>query len=64
MEKGTMEISRICEEIFAAADLDGMAGLAVGIMAGDEICTGARGCRNIKSGELMDADTIFRVFDS
>ena len=31
MEKGTMELSRICEAILASADLSGMAGLAVGI---------------------------------
>lgn len=59
MEKGTMKISRICEKILAAADLENMAGLAVGIMAGGEICTGTRGYRNIENGELMDADTIF-----
>ncbi len=59
MIKGRAELDRICEEVLDAAELDNIAGIAAGIMAGDEICTGARGYRNAESGAPMKPETVF-----
>lgn len=59
MTKETTGFSEICEKVFDAADLDNMAGIAIGILAGDKIYADARGFRNYETGAEMNADTVF-----
>ena len=59
MVKDRDKLKKICEETLSGADLSRMAGLAVGVMTGDEMFTGAAGFRNAETADSLLADAVF-----
>lgn len=59
MEKETGRLAAICDRVLDLADMERMAGLVLGVCVGDEMFTGARGCRNIATGAELKADDVF-----
>ena len=59
MGKETDDLRYICEKTLDSADLQRMAGLAMGVAVGDSEFVGARGVRNVVNGAPLEADDVF-----
>lgn len=59
MAKETAKLADICRGVLDTASLNDMAGLAMGLMIGDEIFVDSRGFRNYITGDKMKPNDIF-----
>ena len=59
MIKERDKLKGICEEILSCADLSHMAGLAVGVMKGEQVFTEAAGFRNTEAADRLSENAVF-----
>lgn len=59
MTKGTAKLADICRSVLESADLGSMAGIAIGLLVGNETFVDAAGYRNYASKDKMKPDDVF-----